>query len=431
MRSRATPPSQITCAAPPPIDDLAGGSAPPDAYAALSGAGELLAAAKLDQGLAAELLALPARERDEAARHEPRYRRPSLVKLLALRAEGELFDPAADARPVAALGAALAGAQARDSQGLAWPVAAVAHWLLGKALLKAAQWRLADDSFRAMAGFFPAHGRSEEAALASVGRAQLAADTNDLDAAVGHFLQASSLFARIGAAGPAAACQAELGLLLVETGDLSSAATAICLALELLDPAFAPSLAARLRLGLAEVTATMGDLGEASEQLHRAAALYPLAPSPTEAVARRWAEARVAAAAGERGQAEVLLAPVRRELLDRGSVAEAARVTFEQVLLRIEGKRYSAVPELTRPLALAFPGAGGRFAAGFEELARLAAERPEALHAGCVQWKKRLRRAAVPGAGRPALLAPTRLLTDRLLRRHAESEDPLGAAAGL
>ena len=415
----------------PQLEDLAGAPAPAAAYAALAGARELLATATMDQGLATELLALPARERTAAARHEPRYHRPSLVKLLALRAEGELFDPVVDARPVAALGAELATAMDRDPQGLARPTAALAHWLLGKAFLKVAQWRPAHDSFRAMEAFVPAHGPSEEAALASVGRAQLAADTDDVDAAVGHFLQASSLYARLGATGPAAACQAELGLLLAEIGDLSSAATAIRLALELLDPAFAPSLAARLRLGLAEVAATMGDLGEASEQLHRAAALYPLAPSPTEAVARRWAEARVAAAAGERRQAEVLLAPVRRELLDRGSVAEAARVTFEQVLLRIESKRHSAVPELTRPLALAFPGAGEWFAAGFEELARLAAERPEALHAGRVQWKKRLRRAALPSGGRAALLAPSRLLTDRVLRRHAESEDPLGAAAGL
>jgi hypothetical protein len=55
-----------------------------------------------------------------------------------------------------------------------------------------------------------------------------------------------------------------------------------------------------------------------------------------------------------------------------------------------------------------------------------------------LQWrtkasgKRRLRELAaeVPFAERPPLLAPTRLLTDRLLRRCAEGEDPVGAAAG-
>ncbi len=424
----ARPDQAGTAARPAP-----GPAMPPAAYAygmAGSAAG-LMRAARLDGELAAELLALPARERAAAARHQPRYRRPSLVKLLALRAESELFAPAGDARPVAELGAALAAVLADDAQGLARQAAALAHWLSGKARLKAAQLRLADDSFRAMEAFVPAGGPCEAAALASAGRAQLAADSGDVDAAVGHFLRASSLFARLGAAGPAAACQAELGLLLLDTGDLVNAATASELALQLLDAAFAPSLAARLWLGLAEIAATLGDLDAAQEQQRRAAALVPLASSPAEAVARRWAEARIAAAAGERGRAEVLLRPVRRELLQRGSAAEAARATFEQVLLRIEARRFGAVAELTRPLAVAFPGAGGWFASGFAGLSRLAAERPEALHARCVEWKRRLRRAAVTGAGRPPLLTPPRLLADRVLRGHAESEDPLGAAAGL
>jgi len=62
-------------------------------------------------------------------------------------AESVLGVPACDPRPVAELGAAIAGTMAHDPGGEAQRTAAWAYWLLGKAMLRASQWRLADDAF--------------------------------------------------------------------------------------------------------------------------------------------------------------------------------------------------------------------------------------------------------------------------------------------
>jgi tetratricopeptide (TPR) repeat protein len=405
---------------------------PPAAYAAVADAAGLLSAARQDSELAAELLALPAPDGIAAARHDPRFHRLTLVKLLALRTESELFAPAGDPRPMGELGAALAAVLPADRAGSVRNAAAVAHWLLGKAQLKAAQVREAHGSFRAMDAFLPEGGPSEEEALAFAGRAQVAADSGDLDAAFDGFTDAADVFCRLEASAPAAACYAELGLVLLAAGDPCNAQSSIEMAFYLLPPAFGPSLAARLHLALAEIAANLGDLGAAREQLRRAQALYPLAPSATEAIARCWAEARIAAAAREPARAEELLATVGREPFERGVLAEAARATFDRALLRIDLGRIAAVPELAAPLALAFPGAGERWAAEIAALA-LAARRPEAYHALRASLRRRLYQLPEVASGphRPSLLAPSRLLIDRLLRHRGDHEDPVGAAAGL
>jgi hypothetical protein len=406
----------------------------------LASAAGLLATAEEDRRLADRLLALPPREREDAALHDPRYRRPTLAQLLALRAESELFEPAGDPRATAELGAAIASALPRDPAGKARRLAALAHWLLGKALLKAAQWRPAESSFRCMFAFIPGRGPAEETALACAGLAQVCADTGDVDAAVAQFLQAAWVFSKLGAAAPAAGCQAELGLLLLDSGDLVNAGTSLRAAAELLDPAFAPSLAARLRLALAEVAAALGDRAAAGEELRRARALYRLAPAAAEGVERRRREARIAAASGDVAAADALLEPVRRELLARGSLDEAARSTFEHVLLRIEERRLGEVGELTGQLAAAFPGAGEgeRWAEEMAGLARVAGTNPDGVYRACcelgLRLRLRLRQATPPDscqAGRPPLVTPLRLLADRLLRRRGELEDPIGAGMGL
>jgi hypothetical protein len=415
--------------------DRLGPEVPFAAYeAGLGSAAGLLAAAVEDRELAAQLVALPAFERQEAALHDPRFHRQTLVRLLSLRAESELFDPAGDPRATAELGAAIAAALPRDAGGKARRSAALAYWLLGKALLKASQWSLADQNFHRMLSLTPRRGPSEERALATAGRAQLCADTGDVEAAIGHFLLAASLFGKLEGSAPAAACQAELGLLLLASGDLVNAEIALNAAVALLDPGFAPSLAARLHLALAEVEAVLGDLATAAEELQRARGLYPLTAAwaeGSERIQRRWLEARVAAAAGAGGAAEALIEPLRCELLARGSLAEAARCTFEQVLLRIEDRRCAEVEALTGALANAFPGAGDRWAAEMAALARQAAENPEGVYRPCVELLRRLPRVAFFCLGRRPLLTPARLFADRLLRRRSEADDPIGAVDGL
>ncbi len=374
-----------------------------------------LAAAETDAELAASLLALPPVERQAVALHDPRFRRPTLAKLLLLQAESELFDPAEDPRSTAEAAAAVASAVSQAAGGESWQAAALAHWLLGKAQLAAREWHLAERSFRGMSAVLPDSGPSEERALAAVGRAQLAADRCDIDGATDQFLEAAYGFALLGSAQSTAACQAELGLFLLDAGDLINARLSLGVAIAFLDAAAAPSLAARLHLALAEVATALNERPSiASEELARAQALYPLAPDGAagpEALERRWREGRIAAAACDGARAAGLLDEVRRELLLRGGLPEAARCTFDQLLLRIDTGDSSDVGDLTGALAHAFPGQGEGWAEEMARLARLAADQPEAV---CT-----LLGAAAPAAAgglpraRTAAAPESRALADR------------------
>jgi hypothetical protein len=397
----------------------------------LVGAAQLLAAAMEDRALMTELMAMPALERLAAAGAERRFHRQSLVRLLALAAEAGLDDPAGDPRPVAELGAAIAAALPRDVQGKARQAAAWAWWLFGKALLRESQLRLARGAFEAMQAFIPRHLEpSEEAALSAIGLAQVWEDSGEVVAAEAQFLLAAYVYSQLDSDTGSAGCFAQLGLLLHESGRIEYAVPPLRTALELLDPEFAPSLAARLWLALAEIETTLDDGGAAAESLHQARALYRLAPSAAEDVDRTWREARIALAAGAAARAEALLDRVRRELLARGSVAEAARCTYEQLLVQVETRRFAAAGELTAALGGAFPGAAGEAIEWMTALARLAAADPAGQ--GFYEWsldlRQHLRRPLRGSPERPPLLRSTRALADRLLRHRGEREDPLGAA---
>jgi hypothetical protein len=203
---------------------------------------------------------------------------------------------------------------------------------------------------------------------------------------------------------------------------------ALRLASRYLDRPLAPSLAARMLLALSLIEATLGNCAAARERLQEARKLYDLSPSRTEGIARAWWEARIAAAAGQHDEAEPLCDGVRRELLARGSLAEAARITLDHVLLRIAAGRSDTVEELTAALVDAFPEGAGSWAGEMARLARLAAGEPGAVYAATQEFRRRSRSPSLPSPGRPDLLTPSRNLADRLLRRCGEHEDPLGAA---
>jgi tetratricopeptide (TPR) repeat protein len=396
--------------------------------AGVGGAATLLVIARQDRQLAAELMRMPPLERIATASCNRCFHRPTLVQLLALETEAALDDPARDPRPAAELGAVLAEALPRDSQGKTRRAAAWAWWLFGKSLLRASQWRLARSAFEAMHAFTPRE--PEEAALSAVGLAQVWEDAGQMNAAEALFLLAGYAYSRLDAATPAAGCHAQLGFLLYETGDLAHAACWLRQGLELLDPAFAPSLAVRIWLAIAEIETMLDDSMNAAESLRRARALYPLARIGSEALDRRWREARIALAAGECARADSLLERVRPELLARGSLSEAGRCTYDQLLVKIEGGRFESARQLTAALAGAFPHAG-ELAAEMAALAHLAAEGANRFYEASVALKRRLRQQPLPHPSRPPLLAPTRLLTDRLLLQRGELEDPIGAAVGL
>jgi hypothetical protein len=381
-----------------------------------------------DRELAAELLRMEPLARIDAAIHQPSFHRYTLVQLLAIETEAALDDPAGDPRPVAELGAALAAALPRDGQGKARRAAAWAWWLLGKALLAASQRHLAEKVFEAMYPFIPRCEPSEEAALCAVGLAQVWEDSSNVEAAAAQYLLAAHRYSQLDAALPAAGCQGQLGFLLYESGDLEGAARPLRAGLELLDEAFAPSLAARMWLALAEIETTLYEDAAAAESLHRARRLYRLAPSLGEGIDRTWREARIAVAAG--ADAEARLDVVRRELLGRGSLAEAARSTLELLLLRLDDGRVDAAGELAAALAAAFPQAAEGLAAEMANLAGLAAaEQPLAFHQAKHELRRRLRHRAPACPGRRPLLRPTRWLADRVLRctfhRPAAIEKPI------
>jgi tetratricopeptide (TPR) repeat protein len=400
--------------------------------ARLGHAGALLAAAREDGELVRQLMAMPALERIEAALDDVRFHRPTLARMLALRAETTLGEPACDPRPVAELGAAIAGTLARDSGGKAQRAAAWAYWLLGKALLRASQWRLADDAFQTISAFIPRGSLASEAeAFACLGFAQLHEDLGHEQQAGALFLRAAYLHAKRGDGPREAACQAQLGLLLHRSGDLESAARPLRAALRLFDAAFAPSLAARLRLVLAAIETVLGRAEAAAEELRQARALYSLAPSLSEEIARRWSEARIAVARDANDEAEVLFERLRRDLLERGSLAEAAQCSCEQLLLLTESRRFDAAAQLAVDLARAFPPAGEPWARELAALARLAVEQPAACYPASYELRRRLRRPEIAHSGRPALLVPARVLADRMFCGCGELEDPIGAAGDL
>jgi hypothetical protein len=395
----------------------------------LGTAAAFLATAQEDRELVRQLMATPAPERIAAAVGDPRFHRRTLARLLALEVESALGDPARDPRPAAELGAVIAAALPRDPDGQAQGMAAWAYWLLGKALLRAEQWRLAEDAFRSISAFNSGGvAAPEPEALACTGLAQLQEDLGHDQEAAAMYLRAAFLHALRRARGPEAACQAQLGLLLHRSGELESAVRPLRAALGLFDAAFAPSLAARLRLALAGIETVLGHAGRASRELEQARALYPLAPFPAEEIERRWSEARLVAAAGRNDEAAALFERVRRELLARGSLAEAALCSCEQILIQIERRRFGAAREIAEDLAQAFPAAGEPWARELADLVRLATEEPSACYQASYELRRRLRLRDVAGdAGRRALLVPARVLADRLFFGYGELEDPIGA----
>jgi hypothetical protein len=142
----------------------------------------------------------------------------------------------------------------------------------------------------------------------------------------------------------------------------------------------------------------------------------------------------------------------RRVLLERGSFAEAARCTLDQVVFRINSGRHDKAGELIAALPVAFPGAGARWAGVIDGLARLerlgrvgrmalpgsapqpgqeAGGDPSRLDLAAAEVRRRLARASEEDSGWPPLLLPARTLADRLLRWRGEHEDMIGAAAGV
>jgi alpha-D-ribose 1-methylphosphonate 5-triphosphate synthase subunit PhnG len=388
-----------------------------------------------DRALADRLLALPRSERQRSIESDRRYHRLSLGRLFALAAEQTLLDDSnADAEPEAELAAGVVVQLPGDAAGKVQRTAVLAHWLLGKARLRCGSWQAAAQAFETIYAFIPNHAPSRERGLCAYGHAQLYADVRNDEAAIGMATLAAQQFWLAGAAEQAAACHAQVGLLLQESGVPELAAAELLRALRVmgLDPGAAPSLTARLLLALACVEATLGHTGAARQRLRSARRLYELADSPAERLERDWREAQAEAAAGRLAEADRRLDQVRRRLLEAGSPAEAAQATLDHALVRLDAGRVETVEGLAAALAAAFPGDGEAQAQQIAELAWVSgADGPGDRQRAGQELRRRLRQTVPLRPGlRPALIVPWRMLTDRLLRGHAEGADPSGAPRG-
>ncbi len=383
--------------------------------------------------LARELMAMPRAVRLQTAQQDPRFHRAELLTLFNLEAESAVLAPhGADAgEQEAELATILAARVVRDARGRVRRAGALAHWLLGKALLHRGDPAAAAAALGGIHSYLEVpHQPSEELGLAHAGWAQVAQAYGGWDSAVMYFQRASVAFAAAAARLPLAACLAEIGFLQMESGDLAAARGNLKRAWVLLqDQAAATVTAVRVALACAECEARQGgEVGlDAEPWLERARQLYALPAPWCEDVARTWAEGHIAAAAGRFAEALAQLGAVHARLLSEGSLAEAVTVSCDLLTARVEGGLALQGEALAAGLEQAFAIAGVPWAQALRDLVALDARGRRAYYEAVNTLIDRLG-AHQPVPGRPDLLCPQRTLTDRLLRYHGELEPVCGAS---
>jgi len=303
-------------------ESVAAGQYPP----AAGRLAEMMATARHDQALAARLLALPRAARRQAIASDASLRRWTLARLLRLTAEAALEDATAEAEELAELAATIAAALPRDAGGKVRRTAAVASWLLGKALLRsaaprqsppagleevaadtptapatpAAVWleqppdaaRLvaAEEAFGQISAFVSTARPSRERGLCCVGLAEVRWRQGRLFEAGALLALGAQIFVRAHRAQQAAACHVLHGFLLLGSGDLMLARLELRKAERLLETPLAPSLAALAALGLACCEAGTGAVEEVGRRLDRAQRLKGLVAEPLRTLPRAWRE---------------------------------------------------------------------------------------------------------------------------------------------
>jgi transcriptional regulator with XRE-family HTH domain len=318
--------------------------------------------------------------------NEERFRRSGLAALLALRAEAALLRPGSDAAgaEVALLAVAVAGEVGYRGGTKERRAMALAGWLLSShLLLDSTQVAPAAETLYLALHFAAEPGPSEEQALVFSGLAHLNEAAGLFDEAVVEYRRASDTFRQLGGdASPQAACLAEAGFLLLDMDALVLARRTLQEAFRRLDPAFSPSLAVRLANACAEAQARAEKPAMSDAWQQRAERLARLPAAPGEEIRRQWSEGRIAAAMGRHDLARTRLDAVSAELIARGSLAEAVRCVFDQLVARA-GSQEGSQEELQAddpiaPLTAAF---GPPAAPWAESLGRLALQSREGVAA--------------------------------------------------
>jgi len=381
--------------------------------------GELLAAG----AVVTRLLAASRGERLGMIAAEAAYSHAPLARLLALRAAGRLDAPPPEAEDCAELALAVAIALPRaplENRHLR----CLCHWLLGKAQLRAGRLAAAEASFAAIGADREGAGSVGERALGDAGMGQLRWQQRRLPEAWVLLSAAARAFADVNDEAAAGACLSLAGFVLLASDELMMARLALRAAHRCLGRLQAPSLSVLVCLGLAHCDAVLA--GPAAEDFFQIASEAARASKARTPRLGNWWSA-VLGLGGEvtDGQLEA----ARKDALDRGEAAAAARLTLEQALRRIAAGEGASAACLSAPLAMLGPE-GKSWSQEITALAPIAGARPEDSLCAAQELGLRLAIPAVPRLGAEGLPWPVCALADRLLLQRIEVGMPIEAVPG-
>src|ERR1700720_3319912 len=405
--------------------------------------GEILPAGPV----AGRLLAASRAERLGMIAADAAYRQTHLARLLALRAAGRLDAPPPEAEDCAELALAVAIALPRAPVEN-WQLRGLCHWLVGKARLRTGRLGAAEGGFLAI-GAAPGGGRGGggglaaaeasfsaigadrdgaggvgERALADVGMAQLRWQQRRLPEAWVLLSAAARAFADASDEPAVGACLSLAGFVLLASDEPMMARLELRAAQRCLGRLQAPSLSVLVCLGLAHCDAVLaGPAAEDFLEIAAEAARACRAPAPELGA---WWNAVVGLSADA---TEAHLEAARRDALDRGELAAAARLSLDQALRWIaagDGKRVACA---AAPLAALGPR-GERWSREIAALGPLAAARPEDFLPAARELGLRLAVPAIARLGAQGLPWPLSDLADRLLLQRLEVADAIEAVPG-
>lgn len=385
--------------------------------------GQLLTTAAAARQLAERLLGAPRAERLGMIATDAAYRQASLARLLGFCAERRLDAPPPAAEEYAELALAVSIALPRAPVEN-WQLRGMCHWLVGKAQLRAGRLAAAEANFAAIGIDHCGEGGARERALAGVGMAQLRWQQRRLPEAWALASAAGRYFTDLHDGPAAGACRSLAGFLLLASDEPMLARLELRAAHRMIGRLQAPSLSVLVCLGLAHCDAVLG--GPAAEDFLVIAGEAARACGAGAPELGRWWSAVL----GLGGDAtEAAREAARRDALDRGEAAAAARLTLDQALRWIGAGDGERVACAVAPLAALGPQ-GESWSQEIAALVPLAAARPEDFLPAARDLGLRLAVPAIARLGAQGLPWTVSDLADRLLLQRLEVADPIEAVPG-
>lgn len=302
-----------------------------------------------------ELLGLTAEERLRELLGE-RFRRPELLDLLLELSHAALPFDLSRAVELASLATEIGLRLPRTGGPEETAGACRALCLAGTARRLVGQLAVADAAFQQAA---PLAATVPERGWFCRALALLRWDQGRMEEALALFQQAEQRFAEVQDFPEVAVCRALLGLLHLDEERIARAASCLAQASQDLPESPRPWLAAQTWLGLSICWAAGGRLGKARSARQRAWSLYSEVKDERALSWIHWMEGRGAHLLGEREEAEALLGEVRRTMIGRRHLPEAALATLDLSLVWLDLGRGAEIAGLVEELAATFAGSPG------------------------------------------------------------------------